>query len=76
MGDRDLSGKILLVEDEQAIREMIGFTLSQSGFSYVEAGDTNQAEAEIIQELPDLILPRLDAARSVRDRLRAAPEEG
>ena len=51
-----MSGKILLVEDELAIREMIGFTLSQAGFSYVEAGDTNQAEAELIQELPDLIL--------------------
>lgn len=51
-----MSGKILLVDDEAAIREMIGFTLSQAGFSYVEASDTRQAEAELMQDMPDLIL--------------------
>ncbi len=51
-----MSGKILLVDDEAAIRETLGFILSQAGFSYVEAADANQAEAEIIREAPDLIL--------------------
>lgn len=56
LGDRDLSGKILLVDDEPAIRQMIGFTLSEAGFTYVEAADTNQAEAELIRQSPDLVL--------------------
>ena len=49
-------GKILVVDDEPAIREMIGFALSRSGFSYVEAADTAEAEAAILREIPDLVL--------------------
>ena len=51
-----MSGKILLVDDESSIREMIGFNLMQAGFSFAEAADSNQAEAEILREMPDLIL--------------------
>ena len=51
-----MSGKILLVDDESSIREMIGFNLVQAGFSFAEAADSNQAEAEILREMPDLIL--------------------
>lgn len=51
-----MSGKILVVDDEPAIRKMIGFALSQAGFGYIEAGDTNEAEAELLREMPDLIL--------------------
>jgi two-component system phosphate regulon response regulator PhoB len=51
-----MAGKILVVDDEPAIREMIGFALSRAGYAYVEAADTSQAEAEIRQELPDLVL--------------------
>ncbi len=51
-----MSGKILLVDDEPAIREMIGFTLAQAGFSYVEAVDTKEAAAALLHEAPDLIL--------------------
>ncbi len=51
-----MAGKILLVDDEASIREMIGFALSRAGFSYVEAADVAQAEAEILRDVPDLIL--------------------
>ena len=51
-----MNSKILLVDDEPSIREMIGFTLLKAGFSYAEAADSNQAEAEILREIPDLIL--------------------
>ena len=51
-----MSGKILLVDDESSIREMIGFNLMQAGFAFAEAADSNQAEAEILREMPDLIL--------------------
>ena len=51
-----MAGKILVVDDEPAIREMIGFALSRAGFSYVEAADASDAEAEILRAFPDLIL--------------------
>lgn len=51
-----MAGKILVVDDEPAIREMIGFALSRAGFSYVEAADARDAEAEILRAFPDLIL--------------------
>jgi len=51
-----VASRILLVDDEPAIRDMLGFALSKAGFTFVEAGDADQAEAEIIREMPDLIL--------------------
>lgn len=51
-----MGGKILLVDDEPAIRGMIGFTLSEAGFSYIEAGDAREAESELTRDMPDLIL--------------------
>ena len=55
-GDGAVAGKILIVDDEQSIRDMIGFALSHAGYSYVEAADVAQAETEVLQEFPDLIL--------------------
>jgi len=51
-----VDSRILLVDDEPAIRDMLGFALSKAGFTFVEAGDADQAEAEIMREMPDLIL--------------------
>ena len=51
-----MAGTILVVDDEPAIREMIGFTLSQAGFSCAQAADADEAEAEILHEPPDLIV--------------------
>ncbi len=51
-----MAGKILLVDDEPAIREMVGFTLYRAGFDYAEVGDATQAEATIQREQPDLVL--------------------
>ena len=55
-GKRAMAGKILVVDDEPAIREMIGFALSRAGFSYAEAADADQAETEILNSFPDLVL--------------------
>ncbi len=52
-----MSGKnILIVEDEQAIREMVGFALSRAGFEMDEAGDAGEAQERMADKLPDLIL--------------------
>lgn len=48
--------KILIVEDEQAIREMIAFHLSRAGYEVVEAGDARAARELLADERPDLAL--------------------
>ena len=52
----DMKGKILIVEDEAAIREMLGYTLMKEGYACQEAGDVEQARAMINKDRPDLIL--------------------
>ncbi|MGK7295543.1 MAG: phosphate regulon transcriptional regulator PhoB [Candidatus Wenzhouxiangella sp. M2_3B_020] len=47
---------ILLVEDEAAIRDMVGFNLKRSGFSVLEAEDCRQARVQVADHRPDLIL--------------------
>jgi two-component system phosphate regulon response regulator PhoB len=48
--------RILIVEDEPAIREMVGVALSRADFELAEAGDTTEAMISISNEIPDLIL--------------------
>jgi len=51
-----MAKRILLVEDEVPIREMLKFVLEQSGFETVEAEDFNIALEKIAEPFPDLIL--------------------
>ena len=52
-----MTGKhILIVEDEAAIREMVGFALRRSGYSLAEAGDGQQAQLCMAEQTPDLVL--------------------
>ena len=51
-----MPGQILIVEDEQAIREMVCLALDQAGFECLQAADTVQAQRHILASLPDLIL--------------------
>ena len=48
--------KILLVEDESAIAELISVNLRHNGFSPIWASDGQAAQREIDDALPDLIL--------------------
>lgn len=48
--------RILIVEDEEPIREMVEFALSRSGMQCIEAEDVRQAQNEIVKAIPDLIL--------------------
>lgn len=48
--------RILVVEDETAIREMVCFVLEQNGFQTVEANDYDSAIAQLIEPYPALIL--------------------
>ncbi|NJM11369.1 MAG: phosphate regulon transcriptional regulatory protein PhoB [Synechococcaceae cyanobacterium SM1_2_3] len=48
--------QILIVEDEQPIREMVVFALVSAGYEVQEAADSRQAQASIAENLPDLVL--------------------
>ncbi len=48
--------KLLVVDDEPAIREMVRFTLARSGYECVEAADAAEAKLRIHSDSPDLIL--------------------
>ena len=51
-----MSRRILVVEDETPIRDMITFVLEQNGFNVVEAQDYEQALKKVVEPYPDLIL--------------------
>ncbi|WP_422392993.1 response regulator [Neomoorella humiferrea] len=68
--------KILIVDDEPAIVELVAYNLQQAGFTTVTAGDGAEALAKAETEKPDLIildvmLPKVDGfevCRSLRAR--------
>ncbi|MBG3117278.1 phosphate regulon transcriptional regulator PhoB [Proteus mirabilis] len=51
-----MARRILIVEDETAIREMICFVLEQNGFQPIEAEDYDTALSFLIDPYPDLVL--------------------
>lgn len=51
-----MARKILIVEDEAPIREMLSFVMEQHGYQPVEAGDFKNALAQIVEPYPDMIL--------------------
>lgn len=51
-----MARRILVVEDETAIREMICFVLEQNGFQPIEAEDYDSALSFLIDPYPDLVL--------------------
>ena len=71
-------GKILVVDDESAIRLICRVNLETAGFETLEAGDGETALALAGSERPDLILldimlPGIDGLE-VAERLAATPE--
>ncbi len=70
--------KILIIEDEEAIRDMLGYALMKEGFSCEEATDVDQARVTIESNRPSLILldwmlPGMSGIDYAR-RLRSVPE--
>jgi len=59
------SKKVLIVEDEPALRDIYATKLESEGFNVVQAGDGAQGLNTAIQELPDIIL--LDVIMPVKD---------
>ncbi|RPH46262.1 MAG: phosphate regulon transcriptional regulatory protein PhoB [Burkholderiales bacterium] len=69
-----MTAKILIVEDEPAIRELLALNLRHAGFEPVHAPDAAAARREIDAALPDLVLldwmlpdmPGVEVARRLR----------
>ncbi len=51
-----MSAKILIVEDEPAIQELLAFNVIQAGFVALRAGDAEEAWQQIRDHAPDMIL--------------------
>jgi len=67
--------KILVVDDDRELRELIGFVLTRAGYPIVEAADGPQAVRQHAAERPDLVildvnLPGFDGFEVCR-RIRA-----
>jgi two-component system, OmpR family, alkaline phosphatase synthesis response regulator PhoP len=67
---------ILVVDDEEAIVELVAFNLKKEGFDVVTAGDGNEALQKISSSMPDLVvldwmLPGIDGLEVCR-RLRSS----
>lgn len=70
-----MSGRILVVDDEPALRELVRPYLEADGFEVVEAGDGHSAlarlrQADVDLAVIDVMLPGLDGVELVR-RVRA-----
>lgn len=77
MGSKQ-SQRILVVDDEEAIRELLQYNLQKSGFEVKTASDGEQALDVAKKFLPDVVLldimmPKMDGVETCR-RLRDNPE--
>lgn len=71
-----MAHKILVVDDDAHIRQVLTFALGKAGMETAEAGDGEAALEEVERERPDLVvldinMPRMDGLEVCR-RLRAA----
>jgi two-component system chemotaxis response regulator CheY len=71
-----MSKVILTVDDSASIRQMVGFTLSDAGYTVIEAVDGRDALAKLTGSvnlvITDLNMPNLDGIELIRN-LRANP---
>ncbi len=70
--------KILLVDDEQDILEIVGYNLTQEGYQVVTAANGREAITKAKKELPhliiiDVMMPEMDGMEAV-ENIRRIPE--
>ena len=51
-----MTGNVLIIEDEQAISDMLVFALSRAGYSCEVSASAEEARKKLIENIPDLIL--------------------
>lgn len=72
-------GRILIVDDEQSVREVLGEYFSEQGYGVATAGGGEEALALVRQEAPDLVLldvrmQGLDGVETLRRLREMAPQ--
>lgn len=72
----DTVAKILVVDDESSIRELVSFTLEDLGHEVIEARDGEDAIRKVNSDQPDLIvldvmMPKLDGWGVLRELRRS-----
>ena len=72
----EISGEILVVDDDPRLRELVRYTLTRAGFTVREAGDGRAALTAVRARVPDLVvldvlMPELDGISVCRE-LRAS----
>lgn len=70
--------RILLVDDEQDILEIVGYNLSQEGYKIITASNGKEAVAKARKELPhliimDVMMPEMDGMEAT-EAIRKIPE--
>jgi two-component system, OmpR family, phosphate regulon response regulator PhoB len=73
-----MTARILIVEDEPAIRELLCVNLRHSGYDVTQAGDSLSAQKSIAAQLPDLLvldwmlpdIQGIDLAKRLRQQAR------
>jgi two-component system alkaline phosphatase synthesis response regulator PhoP len=70
--------KILLVDDEQDILEIVGYNLTQEGYQVTTATNGREAVTKAKKELPhliiiDVMMPEMDGMEAV-ENIRKIPE--
>jgi CheY-like chemotaxis protein len=73
-----MNKKVLIVEDDETLREIYALKLEMAGFEVETAGDGLEALEQIRVEAPDLIIldmmmPRLDGLQFLRRYTRLKP---
>ncbi|MER0239547.1 response regulator [Fulvimarina sp. MAC8] len=72
-----MSKTILMVDDSASVRQMVGMTLKQAGYSVVEASDGSEAlqkatASRVDAVITDLNMPGMDGLTFIR-KYRASP---
>ena len=72
VSDRAVEGRILVVDDEEQVRKVVGTVLRKDGFDVVEAEDGEQALDACRKQLPEAVLldwnmPVADGAAFLRE---------
>ena len=63
--------RILIVEDEEALATLLRYNLEKEGFEVETAGRGDDADTRLKEQVPDLAILGLDAARIFRHRAHA-----